>query len=401
MFLIKSLTALFVLLIIICTAFITESHAYELSGHATAEGRLFFNDAPYHGQERDSASLAVQPEFYHEWESGSSFTFTPFGRLDSADSERSHLDVRELHYLWLHENWELRIGISKVFWGVTEFVHLVDIINQTDAVEYLDGEDKLGQPMAYLSVPLDWGVVDIFLLPYFRERTFPGENGRLRSSVVVNTDEVIYESSAEEYHTDFAVRYSHTIGDWDFGIYHFNGTAREPALLLRADSSCNPFFAPYYEQINQTGLDVQMVMGSWLFKAETIYRTGQDEDFFAAVEGFEYSFFNISSSGIDLGLIVEWAYDEREDNATTAFENDLMIGARLAFNDPESTEALIGITQDLDSKGSGFSIESSRRLTDHLKITLDAFMVLDSAEKDTFHQIRDDDNVQIELSYYF
>lgn len=401
MFHIKSLTALFVLIIIICAAFIPESQAYEFAGYATAEGRLFFNDAPYRGQERDSASLALQPEFYHEWESGSSFTFTPFGRLDSADSERSHLDIRELHYLWLHENWELRTGVSKVFWGVTEFVHLVDIINQTDAVEYLDGEDKLGQPMVYLSIPRDWGVVDLFVLPYFRERTFPGENGRLRSSVVVDTDEVIYESSAEEYHTDFAVRYSHTIGDWDFGISHFSGTAREPVLLLRADSSGNPFFAPYYEQINQTGLDVQMVRGSWLFKAETIYRTGQDEDFFAAIEGFEYSFFNISSSGIDLGLIVEWAYDEREDNATTAFENDLMVGARLAFNDPESTEALIGITQDLDSSGTGFSIESSRRLTDHLKITLDAFMILDSSEEDIFHSIRDDDNLQIELSYYF
>lgn len=394
-------TSVFVLVITICLVSISQGQAFELSGYATAEGRLFFNDAPYHGQERDSASLAVQPEFYHEWESGSSFTFTPFGRLDSADSERSHLDIRELHYLWLHENWELRIGVSKVFWGVTESVHLVDIINQTDAVEYLDGEDKLGQPMVYLSIPRDWGVVDIFLLPYFRERTFPGENGRLRSSVIVDTDEVIYESSAEEYHTDFAVRYSHTIGDWDFGIYHFSGTGREPALLLRMDSSGNPFFAPYYEQINQTGLDVQMVMGSWLFKAETIYRRGQDEDFFAAVEGFEYSLVNISSSGIDLGLIVEWAYDEREDNATTAFENDLMIAARLAFNDPESTEALIGITQDLDSRGTGISLESTRRLSDHWKVGLDAFMILDSSEEDTFHSIRDDDNVQIELFYYF
>ena len=32
--------------------------------------------------------------------------------------------------------------------------YLVDIINQTDAVENLDGEDKLGQPMARLR-PID------------------------------------------------------------------------------------------------------------------------------------------------------------------------------------------------------------------------------------------------------
>jgi hypothetical protein len=303
--------------------------------------------------------------------------------------------------IWLHENLELHIGISKVFWGVTEFVHLVDIINQTDAIEYLDGEDKLGQPMIHMSIPRSWGVIEMFVLPYFRERTFPGEKGRFRSSVVVDTDEAIYQSSAEEYNIDLAARYSHTIGDWDFGIYHFKGTGREPTLLLRTDSSGNPFFAPFYEQISQTGLDVQMVMGSWLFKLESLHRSGQGDDFFAGVGGFEYSFVNIASSGIDLGLIGEWAYDEREDEATTAFDNDLMTGMRLALNDAESTEAIMVITQDLDGDGTSLALESSRRISDHWKISIDAFIVLDSSEEDIIHSLRDDDSVQIELSYYF
>jgi hypothetical protein len=380
---------------------VSQSHSYELSGYATAEGRFFFNDPLFPEQERDSISLAVQPELYHEREDGSSFTFTPFARLDSADSERSHFDIRELHFIWLHENLELHIGISKVFWGVTEFVHLVDIINQTDAIEYLDGEDKLGQPMIHMSIPRSWGVIEMFVLPYFRERTFPGEKGRFRSSVVVDTDEAIYQSSAEEYNIDLAARYSHTIGDWDFGIYHFKGTGREPTLLLRTDSSGNPFFAPFYEQISQTGLDVQMVMGSWLFKLESLHRSGQGDDFFAGVGGFEYSFVNIASSGIDLGLIGEWAYDEREDEATTAFDNDLMTGMRLALNDAESTEAIMVITQDLDGDGTSLALESSRRISDHWKISIDAFIVLDSSEEDIIHSLRDDDSVQIELSYYF
>jgi hypothetical protein len=51
----------------------------------------------------------------------------------------------------------------------------VDIINQTDLVENIDGEDKLGQPMVHFSYFGDWGVVDFFLLPYLRERTYPGK----------------------------------------------------------------------------------------------------------------------------------------------------------------------------------------------------------------------------------
>ena len=60
--LIKSLSVVAVLCITICVVFISPGQAFELSGYAAAEGRLFFNDAPYHGQEENSASLALQPE---------------------------------------------------------------------------------------------------------------------------------------------------------------------------------------------------------------------------------------------------------------------------------------------------------------------------------------------------
>jgi len=381
--------------------FNSQPQAYELSGHVTAEGRLFFKDPLFDEQERNSASIAVQPEFYHEFDNGSSFLFTPFGRLDSADSERSHFDIRELRYLWLHDAWELRAGAGKVFWGVTEFVHLVDIINQADFVEDIDGEEKLGQPMVNLTIPARYGVLDLFVLPYFRERTFPGEKGRLRSRLVVDTDEAGYESSAKEYNVDLAVRYGNTIGDWDFGIYHFRGTGREPTLLFKSTATGSISLVPFYEQIDQTGLDAQMVKGGWLFKLESLYRTGQGEDFFAGVGGFEYSFVNIVSSGIDLGLIGEWAYDERGDDTTTGFDNDIMAGARLAFNDAASTEVLAGVFQDLGGDSSAVSVESGRRISDHWKVTLDAFFVLESSEDDILHGLRDDDNLRIELSYYF
>jgi hypothetical protein len=380
---------------------LSSASAYELSGSATVEGRVFFNDPLFNEQRRDSASIALQPEIYHELETGSSFTFTPFARLDSADDERTHVDIRELNYLWVHDDFELRAGIGKVFWGVTEFLHLVDIINQTDLVEYIDGEDKLGQPMLHLSVPREWGVVDMFVLPYFRERTFPGEQGRFRTQFVVDTYNAVYESSAREYNVDLAFRYSHTAGDWDFGIYHFHGTGREPSLLLQGNAAGKTLFLPFYEQINQTGLDVQTVKGNWLLKLESIYRTGQGDDFLACVGGFEYSFVNVASSGIDLGLIGEWAYDERGSGSTTGFDNDLMIGTRLAFNDADSTEVLAGLKQDLDSDERVFSVESSRRIGDNWKVAVDAFFVLDSSGRDAIHVFRNDDNLQIELSYYF
>lgn len=370
--------------------------AGELSGYIAAESRTFLDDATFSGQKRDDYSFAFQPEYYHEWEDGSSFIFVPFLRLDSADSRRTHFDIRELNYLWLTDEYELRVGIGKVFWGTTEFVHLVDIINQTDLIENIDGEDKLSQPMVQLSIDRDWGVLDMFVLPYFRERTFPGSKGHLRSGLVVDTDHPRYESAAEEHHVDFALRYSHTIGDIDFGIYHFVGTGREPTLINE-----NNKYIPFYEQINQTGLDLQLVAGQWLWKLETLYRTGQGDGFFAGVGGFEYTMVGIAQSSADLGIIGEWAYDQRCDDTTTGFQNDAMFGVRLAFNDAASTELLAGLVQDVDGSARSVSIEASRRIGSNWKLSLEARTFFEIPESDPIYGLRNDDFVLLELAYYF
>jgi hypothetical protein len=376
--------------------------AHEISGYMAAEVRGFLDDPLYPEQKRDNASVALQPEYYHEWENGSSFTFSPFARLDSADSSRSHFDVRELNYLWLGDPWELRIGIGKVFWGVTEFVHLVDIINQTDLVEAFDGEEKLGQPMVNLSLPRDWGTIDVFVLPYFRERTFPGRDGRLRSPLVVNTDNPTYESTAEEHHVDFALRYSQSIGPWEIGLSHFTGTGREPTLLLGSNEASDPVLIPFYEQIHQTGLDLQLTAGGWLWKLEGIYRAGQgDDSFFSGAFGFEYTFSGVFGTHADLGVIAEYIRDERDEEATTPLQSDVAVGLRLPFNDAATSEVLIGVMQDTKTSARLITVEASRRLGSSCKVNLEIYVFSNAPPEDALYDLRDDDYVQLELTYYF
>ena len=167
-----------------------------ISGHLVLEYR-YFPDSPLVSEQADQGlSFAVQPEFYKKFDgSNTSLTFVPFARVDRYDKERSHNDIRELMVHTIRPNWELRTGVGKVFWGVTESQHLVDVINQTDAVEATDGEEKLGQPMVNLTLKRPWGTTDLFVLPYFRERTFPGVRGRPRSVPLVDTSLTQYESS--------------------------------------------------------------------------------------------------------------------------------------------------------------------------------------------------------------
>ena len=375
--------------------------ALELSGSLTTEGTAFPNDALFPGQEKHAASFSFQPEIYHQWENGSSITFAPFVRGDSADPERSHFDIREFSYLWLGDSWELRAGVGKVFWGATEFVHLVDIINQTDMVESYDGEDKLGQPMIHFSLPRDWGIVDLLALPYFRERTFPGRKGRLRSPLVVDSGNSRHESGARQRHLDLALRYSHTIGDWDFGIYHFYGTGREPTLLPEANDNGTPILVPFYELINQTGVDAQWIAGEWLLKLEALHRTGQGRDFFASVSGFEYSLIALAGSDMDVDMVGEWAYDTRGAHAATPYQNDFAFGLRLSLNDPAGSTLLAGVMQDLTNSARVMSIEASRRIRASWKVALEARFFSDSPADDPLYSVRDDDFLRLELARHF
>lgn len=371
-----------------------QCHGVELSGQLNLEHRQFFSDG-LQGQDKGQSSLVLQPELFWEVGEQSQFTFTPFYRLDSLDDERSHGDIREALYLTYWDDYELRAGIGKVFWGVTESAHLVDVVNQTDAIEAVDGEDKLGQPMLHFTSIKEWGTLDAMVLPYFRERTFSGSDGRLRPTIAVSED-ALYESSREQNHLDFAARYSKMIGDWDVGVSYFQGTDRDP--YYRFDSS---ELKPYYAQAKQLGLDVQGIVGDWLWKLESIYRDSLHHHT-GVVTGFEYTVVGALGSVWDVGLIAEYLYDSRGNNAQTIGQNDVFLGTRLALNDADSTEILFGVTQDLDNSDVyNAKLEASSRLTNHLSWRIDGWLFENDTPDDLLYFGRKDDFIEVSLEYYF
>lgn len=374
----------------------------EIRGSAVFEQRYFLQDALFAGQERANFSVFAQAEIYKEFNDGDdSILFKPFYRHDQTDEERSHADIRELIWLHVGDDWELRTGIGKVFWGQTESQHLVDVINQTDSIEAIDGEEKLGQPMVNLSLIRDWGTTSFYLLPYFRERTFAGPEGRPRFVLEVDTDNPLYESSDEQNHLDWAMRWQHTLGDWDVGLSYFNGTSREPILIPHSDETSIKL-RPFYPQMQQAGIDVLAVKGAWLFKFEGITRRTDAENYSAFVGGFEYTKVGVFDSAIDLGWLMEYQYDGRDNLLLVPSQNDMMFGSRIALNDVDGTEILIGMVQDLDESSSrmGF-IESSSRISDNWKWRLDLMLFTSDEPDEPVYQFRRDDFVELSLEYYF
>jgi hypothetical protein len=382
---------------------LAQAYDVRMSGFAGAELRGFVQDAQFQDQFNGlQPSLVAQPELLVQHDNGSDrFSFIPFARLDGRDNRRSHVDVREAYWLHIGQDWELLAGINRVFWGVTEFRHLVDIVNQTDLVEDLDGEDKLGQPMIKLATQQAWGELSLFVLPWFREQTFPGKDGRLRFPLVTDGD-AEYQSGDEHKHVDLALRYSHYVGAWDIGLSYFKGTSREARFLVNEDVTR---LLPYYDLINQVGTDIQYTHEGWLWKFEGLWRAQHGDHFMAAIGGFEYTLYQIRDSDADLGLLVEYSYDGRDGDPAEAppviFDDDLFLGGRLTLNDVQDSELLAGFAIDRNDQSSQLSLEASRRLDNHWTSELEGRWFLSSGDNGVLSAFKKDSYLALRLSRYF
>ena len=405
---------LLITLCIIFNSFFTPTVAstfFEIQGNSSIDARYFPESARHQGQRNQNISLAIEPEVYIENTYGDALNIRPFFRYDSVDSNRTHLDFREAYGLFFDElensQWELRICIDRVFWGVTESRHLVDIINQSDLIENPDGNDKLGQPMAHLSWINSKGTFELFVLPYFRERTFPGRQGRLRSTPLVDSQQATYESAAKHQHLDLASRYSNNINDLDIGLTWFEGTSREPTFTLGIDPFGSPVLIPNYHQIRQLGIDAQFVTGAWLLKTESYWREGElnsvslEEDYLATVSGFEYILFNVNDTSMDMSLMFEGLFDSRGKNANVATEKDLFSAFQINFNDEQNTNILVGIFQDLNNSTRNIVLEAGRRLAEDIYLEMESTFFLDTHESDPQFSLSDDSYFEIKLLYYY
>ena len=325
--------------------------------------------------------------------------FEPFLRLDGRDNERSHWDIRELTYAYAANDWDLLVGVGQVFWGVAESRNVVDVINQFDVVENNDETDKLGQPLIRVGKFFDSARVEAYYLPYFRERTFPGVDGRQRLAVPFDTNTVQYERAAGEYAGDVALRYTQQQDAFDIGLHVFYGTNRNPLFQLNGDEDR---LVPFYQELLQAGMDLQWTKDEWLLKYEMIGAKSGGDEYIALVAGYEYTFFGATDTGMDLGFLTEYLFDERDETKTafSLFENDLFIGSRLTWNDIQDTEVLGGAIIDIETGALFSSIEFSRRLGDRYFIEIEG-QYLTSPVDNAINAFDQDSNVTLRLTRYF
>jgi len=371
-------------------------YTWEISGNIQGDYRYFEAEGLYFGQEQEYFSSIFNPEIYVEWDNRNQLVqFKGFARLNQHDIEQTHWDIRELYYQKIIANWEVSVGKKQIYWGFTESNHLVNIINQDDFLEGNGVANKLGQSMIHISNYGDMGTIDVMVMNDFNPIQFPGAKGRLRPPFFIDYNSTTYESKDGKNNTDLAVRWSHSINAVDVGVSHFKGTSRTP--LFTTTDGVN--FAPHYELIDQTGLELQASSGSMLWKLEAIQRKSKRKTIQAYTIGGEYTL--VTKRGYDVGLLAEYNYDNRGAESITGLNDDIFVGLRIGLNDGQSTSFLGGMSKDNESGTISYFAEANRRLGDSWKVSAKAFGFKDVAKDEFLYLLRKDGFIEISLAKYF
>jgi hypothetical protein len=373
-------------------------YAIEYNAELKSETRIFRESGLGSEQKRSDSAAIMKLELYHDLENGlDRFAFTPFLRAQMNDSKRSHFDIRELYWERVGNDWEIKFGIGQEYWGVTEFVHLVNVINQVDSLESVDEEERLGEFMLKYTRLSEVGQFDFFILPGFRPRAFPGIKGRQRTPFVLDSNDSSYESNHEERKIETAFRYSQTFDNIDLGLSLFHGIQRDTQVKY---NTLKNKMVPYYAVTTQFGSDIQIVIEDWLLKTEIMTRR-IDSNFHKAITGgFEYSMIGIFDSGIDLGLIVEGSWQNKRDRYSF-FSDEIMFGHRLAFNNELSSDLLFGVIYDIYHHSSLLSIEASSRINNSLKINLEGRIYQRITNNDPLKVFENEDHINLAVTWYF
>ncbi|MEM1352701.1 MAG: hypothetical protein AAGF27_10160 [Pseudomonadota bacterium] len=391
--------------VVLCVAFTTGGSTVaqdiRFVPQLTFEATLFAEPPQFPGQISD-ATGAVIVTGDASWRSDDrslQFVVEPYLRYDARDDERTYADLRRGFVRYFGDAWDVTIGADRVFWGVVESVNVVDVINQKDALENPDLDEKLGQPMIRLAALTGLGRFELFYMPIFRERAFVGTESRNRLPAPVNDTAPVFDRKDGDDADDVALRYSNTFGSVDLGLSYFQGTSRAPLLRFDAPSGT---FVPRYQRQRQTGLDAQYTTGAWLWKLEATDTEIGNDHFNSAVGGLEYTFFDVGGSGRDLGLIAEYLYDSRTLGLSpaTPFDDDVFLGTRITWNDVQDTELLAGVIIDRESDAAQFSVEFERRIGDSNFLEIELRGV-DAQDDPLLTAIEDDTALTLRWSRFF
>lgn len=382
------------------------SYANDLDVSGKIESRFrYFEEKPLYAAQGDSRNYN-EYSFENRLESKGGgygdFLFEySINSYSDDEEEQSQLELMEAYWSKTSGDYGVGVGVNRVFWGVVESNHLVDIVNQTAFQKDFDGMEKIGENMLNASMYTGIGTLDVYLLPGFRERQYPTDEERLVLPGIDLDDQRFGPGASDDY-VDQVVRLSGYKDAWDYGLYYFKGISREPILVLDTQLGASVY---YYDLIKQLGTDVQYTGDFHTFKLEAIYRQTPRDEFGAYVFGYEYTFYQVLGDNGDVSLLTEYSRDQRNPaidiSPPTIYDDDVFLAVRLRFNNVAGSYVLIGMLKDRERDSEVYNLNYGTRLTNHFSIKLKAKIFRNIEQSDVLSVYQNDSYYNISMEYSF
>ena len=313
----------------------------------------------------------IRLKLSHYYENNNDLIAFALDTQKSNNKNYNFTDLTELYWSRAEDNYELKFGLDKVFWGVAETYNIVNVINQNNNLSS-ENKSKLSELMFKFSYYLDSDSIDFFYLPHFREQKF--------TKFKINNTFFKGKKNA------IALRYKGVYDNFDYAFSYFNGLGRKPLLVKE-----NDIVNATYSRLSQFGIETQLTTEDILWKFEYAKKYQKNTNNDNIVIGFEYLLGNQIESNILLEFLTS-------SNKKDFFQNDIMLGVRVGLNDENSTEGLISVIYDIDNYASILNIRASSRFADNITMNLKLSTIFNSG-KNSLSKIND--NLSLSLSYFF
>jgi len=93
--------------------------------------------------------------------------------------------------------------------------------------------------------------------------------------------------------------------------------------------------------------------------------------------------------------------DSRLNKATDPLQHDIFSAVRVVLNDTADTQALAGVVQDLQESTRQVFLEASTRINDSARLSLELQNFMSVESGDVLSDLRADDFIRLELTYYY
>ena len=331
----------------------------------------------------------------------------------SEKNERTFVRLDELYATCHFENDKVTAGRNIRFWGALEVRNIVDGFNLQEFRNDPFTTDKVGAYNAEYTHYSENGGLSLIAKLYEENRpmaadpyvyyffppaasyddTLQSERSRTRPSVYL-----LWSGSTQtEYPVDFAVILQ-------------NGY--DSQRYFRAESLFPPRFKEHAYLVNKAMTHNTVVVGSTLLKLEALYADVIDNeeisDYMHLGLGLEHTVEGVLGYS-SLGLIAEYyRYKTFEEGKYTdlelfeVFQNDLFVGMRWSFNDPEDSSVIGGVIADLEYDEQHYYVEFETRIADRFKLQLDYRYIEPSDDEQTAYRLLErHQRIGAAFGYYF